>query len=218
MCHSLNLSLSTSNNYKSNRILWQSSANALLHALALSVLSAFPSCRRKPVLFGHVIAENAQGVKMGVHYIAFLTWSRNSSVRLQNDVHYIEFLTFQVREFKMVSTISSFWLFKCETSKWCPLYRVFDFSSARIQTGVIHYIIFVTFSHEIHAWDFKQGVLYDLGLQIPNFWNMYVWKVGVTLADRSNRVWKVGSTWFFWGVMRHGIRSVADMLKKREDS
>jgi len=113
----------------------------------------------------------------------------------------------QAWDFKMMSTISSFWLFmhettissfwlfKCETSKWCPLYRVFDFSSARIQTGVIHYIIFVTFSHEIHAWDFKRGVLYDLGLQIPNFWNMYVWKVGVTWFLGCDETWCQKGGW-----------------------
>jgi len=56
----------------------------------------------------------------------------------------------QAWDFKMMSTISSFWLFMHETSKWCPLYRVFDFSSVRLQNGV-HYIEFLTFQ----VWDFK---------------------------------------------------------------
>jgi hypothetical protein len=44
---------------------------ALLRAFALNALSAFPSCRRKSGLFGLVVAQNARGVKSGVHYIAF---------------------------------------------------------------------------------------------------------------------------------------------------
>jgi len=59
---------------------------------ALNALSALPSCKRKPGLFGPVVARNARGVKSSVHYIAFcllhgkLSYNNLQTSNLSRDV------------------------------------------------------------------------------------------------------------------------------------